>query len=98
MIRALAQKVDALFKDIGEGPSLESALFRGGSDDGYWDARQLLDLLFDGINSLREECGGEDGWMSDEELIAATNVRNLLSPQELETVREIQVILKVHGE
>lgn len=97
MIRAVARKVDALFKDIGLGPSLESALFQGGSDDSYWDARQLLDMLFSEINSLREEYGGEYG-MPDEELIAATNVRNLLSPQELETVREIQVILKVHGE
>lgn len=96
MIRELAQKVDALFKGkhIFPGPSLESALFEGWSDDGYWDARHLLDMLLEDLAYLRMYYGGEYG-QSDEKLMTSMNLRIRLSPQELDTVREIREILRI---
>lgn len=59
MIRDLAKKVDWGFKvgRVHEGGSLEDALFRGGSDDGFWDARSQGGLFFKIRESLELKVG-----------------------------------------
>ncbi len=93
MIRKLTQTVDELFKVTSFEISLESALFRGGSDDGYWDARTQLDLLLDNLEDLKEAYGGEYG-QSDVEIMQAMNLRIQLTPEAMETLKELRDILK----
>lgn len=100
MIRALAEKIDAGFRvgRIHEGGSLASALFRGGSDDGFWDARLQLDLILNRDDFVALELNDEYSGITTENVQELENIRAKLSLTELATLSELSEIMSVLGE
>lgn len=101
LIRELAQKLDEGFRKgkVHEGGSLESALFRGGSDDVHWDARLELDLILDedGFVEKRrakeyEACGS---YITEErEVKALDEIRVTFSDHEMAMLEELKYIFE----
>ena len=100
MIRDLAKKVDAGFRKgkVHIGENLESALFRGGSDDGYWGARLRLDLILDKDGFVAKELAEEYGGIDEANVEELKVIRSALSPAEMETLGELDEILGILGE
>ncbi len=100
MIRDLAKKVDAGFKvgRVHEGGSLESALFRGGSDDGFRDARLQLELILDKDGFVAKELAEEYSGIDEANVRELEAIRSALSPAEMETLGELDEILTLLGE
>ncbi len=100
MIRELAKKVDAGFEvgRVHKGESLEDALFRGGSDDGFWGARFRLDLILDKDDFVKDELADEHGDIDEENVRELAMIRFTLSPAEMVTLGELDEILTLLGE
>ena len=98
LIRELAQKLDSGFKKFKlHYGGLEDGLFRGGSDDGYSDARQSLNLILDEDDFVKKEMVEEFGCVDEYGKVKLDELRATFSEEEMAMLEELKFIMVTLG-